>query len=266
ERAKIHKYVSGPLALFVLDKAWRYARRIRGLAHIEWVRFFPGQAVEVRIYGPSIRFRHGQHLRINCPSIAPLQWHPYSLTSDPADPDGYTFQLKVRGDWSLAFAQRLGAPEWFLEECRAEKARAEAETKKNKARRNKKIKKHMRFSRSKWEDDDSIAESVKVHAPHVTVHTDMSKPAYTTVRETHDMPKICIDGPYTGTLEYATNYKQVVLVAGGNGLNPMVSYLYAVVGQLKKQAANAKQTGSTEAPVPPKIDLIWVVRSKGCLS
>ncbi|KAI8325809.1 hypothetical protein GQ54DRAFT_177843 [Martensiomyces pterosporus] len=252
ERRKIHKYVSAPLALFVLDKGWRYIRRIRGFARIEWVRFFPGCSAEVRFSGPGFRFRHGQHIRVNCPSVSRFQWHPFTLVSDPKDREGYTFQLKVRGDWTLAFAKRLGAPEWFVKEC----TRSKSKDAKGKSRRNSSG--SDRSSRRSWDEDATT--SSKLGSPRITVHHSdgTAHPPYSVVGETHDLPSLCIDGPYTGSVEFASTYKQVILVAGGNGMNSMVSFLYSAAGRLQESA--------NDPHGQPLIDLIWVVRTTDCFS
>ena len=67
----------------------------------------PSKVVEVQIKKPSIKTRPGQYIFLCCPEIALYEWHPFTLTSSP-DEDYISVHIRIVGDWTTAFAQRLG--------------------------------------------------------------------------------------------------------------------------------------------------------------
>ena len=46
-------------------------------------------------------------MQINCPSVSILQWHPFTVTSAPEE-SFISIHLRIVGDWTRRFAQRLG--------------------------------------------------------------------------------------------------------------------------------------------------------------
>ncbi|TPX69842.1 hypothetical protein SpCBS45565_g02232 [Spizellomyces sp. 'palustris'] len=50
------------------------------------------------------RYRPGQYVFINIPSISSIQWHPYTLTSSPLE-DSLVVHIRDNGDWSGAVAK-----------------------------------------------------------------------------------------------------------------------------------------------------------------
>ncbi|KAJ1679527.1 hypothetical protein EV182_001871 [Spiromyces aspiralis] len=103
----VYKYISGPLALYSVDRLYRLARGYLGRTRITAIIQHPSDVYEIRIKKCMFpRMRAGQHLRLSCPSIAPLQWHPFTLTSAPEE-DEISVHMKVVGDWTREFAALL---------------------------------------------------------------------------------------------------------------------------------------------------------------
>ncbi|KAJ1679831.1 hypothetical protein EV182_001237 [Spiromyces aspiralis] len=102
-----YKYISGPLALYTVDRLYRLARGYLGHTRIAAVIQHPSDVYEIRIKKRMLpRMHAGQYLMLNCPSVAPLQWHPFTLTSAPEE-DEISVHMKVVGDWTRAFAALL---------------------------------------------------------------------------------------------------------------------------------------------------------------
>ena len=65
-------------------------------------------AVEIQFSKPSMKYKAGQWLFINCPSVSTQQWHPFTITSCPFDPY-VSIHIRQVGDWTRAVADALGA-------------------------------------------------------------------------------------------------------------------------------------------------------------
>lgn len=57
-----------------------------------------------------MRYKAGQWLFINVPSVSKFQWHPFTITSCPLDPY-ISIHVRQVGDWTRDLANALGAGE-----------------------------------------------------------------------------------------------------------------------------------------------------------
>ncbi|RKO91811.1 ferric reductase NAD binding domain-containing protein [Blyttiomyces helicus] len=98
-------WVASAVAYLVerIVREWRGRRK----TYISKVVQHPSKVVEVQIKKPSCTTRAGQYIFISCPEIALYEWHPFTLTSSPNE-DFISIHIRVVGDWTTAFAQRLG--------------------------------------------------------------------------------------------------------------------------------------------------------------
>jgi len=87
----------------------RILREVRGRrkTNISKVVQHPSKVVEVQIKKSSFAAKSGQYIFICCPEIAVYEWHPFTLTSSPEE-DFLSIHIRVVGDWTNAFAKRLG--------------------------------------------------------------------------------------------------------------------------------------------------------------
>ncbi|KAI8852816.1 ferric reductase NAD binding domain-containing protein [Chytridium lagenaria] len=87
----------------------RVLREVRGRrkTYISKVVQHPSNVVEVQIKKPSCKTKAGQYIFLCCPEIALYEWHPFTLTSSPHE-DFVSVHIRVVGDWTTAFAKRLG--------------------------------------------------------------------------------------------------------------------------------------------------------------
>ncbi|KAK5013249.1 hypothetical protein LTR60_003969 [Cryomyces antarcticus] len=93
--------------LYVLERIYREIRARRDTEIIKVVRH-PYDAVEIQFRKPSMHYKAGQWLFLNCPSVSSQQWHPFTITSCPFDPY-ISVHIRQVGDFTRALANALGA-------------------------------------------------------------------------------------------------------------------------------------------------------------
>ncbi|EME46103.1 hypothetical protein DOTSEDRAFT_70188 [Dothistroma septosporum NZE10] len=93
--------------LYLCERLWREIRSRRQTEIIKVVRH-PYDAVELQFRKPSMRYKAGQWLFINVPSVSQNQWHPFTITSCPFDPY-ISIHVRQVGDFTRALANALGA-------------------------------------------------------------------------------------------------------------------------------------------------------------
>ncbi|KAF9738396.1 hypothetical protein PMIN04_011178 [Paraphaeosphaeria minitans] len=68
----------------------------------------PCQVVEIQFRKPSMTYKPGQWLFLNCPDVSYYQWHPFTITSCPSDPY-VSVHVRQVGDFTKDLADALGA-------------------------------------------------------------------------------------------------------------------------------------------------------------
>ncbi|KAJ1651021.1 hypothetical protein GGF38_005687, partial [Coemansia sp. RSA 25] len=122
ENGKAIRYISGPLAIFVLDYFYRCLRSYPLIwsrrARIRYIKFHPGDVVEVGFDRRELmqHTRVGQYVKLCVPELGIFQWHPFTLTATPSESrimaDGkshgiWRIHFKVAGNWTHKLSQRL---------------------------------------------------------------------------------------------------------------------------------------------------------------
>lgn len=64
--------------------------------------------MEIQFNKPSFKYKAGQWLFLNCPSVSGHQWHPFTITSAPGDPY-VSVHIRQVGDFTKALGEALGA-------------------------------------------------------------------------------------------------------------------------------------------------------------
>ncbi|MCJ1476352.1 NADPH oxidase 4 [Lambiella insularis] len=82
--------------------------RARRPTEIKKVIRHPYDALEIQFTKPSMKYKAGQWLFINVPSVSREQWHPFTITSCPFD-NYVSVHVRQVGDWTRAMADALGA-------------------------------------------------------------------------------------------------------------------------------------------------------------
>ncbi|KAF2857505.1 hypothetical protein K470DRAFT_273235 [Piedraia hortae CBS 480.64] len=95
--------------LYLGERIYREIRA-RQPTKITQVIRHPHDAVEIKFTKPSLRYKPGQWVFINVPSVSKTQWHPFTITSCPIDPY-ISIHIRPVGDFTRALASALGAGE-----------------------------------------------------------------------------------------------------------------------------------------------------------
>nr|CAB3483140.1 unnamed protein product [Digitaria exilis] len=93
-------YISVPLVLYVGERTLRAFRSNAYAVKILKVCLLPGNVLTITMSKPyGFRYRSGQYIFLQCPTISPFEWHPFSITSAPGD-DYISVHIQTRGDWT----------------------------------------------------------------------------------------------------------------------------------------------------------------------
>lgn len=93
-------YLSVPLLLYVGERILRAFRSKAYSVKILKVSLLPGSVLTLTMSKPhGFRYRSGQYLFLQCPTISPFEWHPFSITSAPGD-DYLSVHIRTSGDWT----------------------------------------------------------------------------------------------------------------------------------------------------------------------
>lgn len=99
----------GTIPFFLLYVAERLYRHYRGSmpTQLTKVIFHPGNTMELQFEKESFKYKPGQYLFLNIPSISALQWHPFTISS-VAEEGFISVHIRVVGDWTKKAAEIFG--------------------------------------------------------------------------------------------------------------------------------------------------------------
>ena len=92
---------------YLIERLYREVRARRATEIVKVIRH-PYDALEVQFRKPSMKYKAGQWLFVNIPSVSKQQWHPFTITSCPYDPY-ISVHMRQVGDWTRAVGDALGA-------------------------------------------------------------------------------------------------------------------------------------------------------------
>lgn len=93
--------------LYLIERVYREIRARRETEIVRVVRH-PYDAMEIQFRKPSMKYKAGQWLFLNVPSVSTQQWHPFTITSCPFDPY-ISVHVRQVGDFTRALGDALGA-------------------------------------------------------------------------------------------------------------------------------------------------------------
>ncbi|OBT70095.1 NADPH oxidase [Pseudogymnoascus sp. 23342-1-I1] len=93
--------------LYFAERLYREIRARRETEIIRVVRH-PYDAMEIQFKKPSMKYKAGQWLFLQVPSVSRQQWHPFTITSCPFDPY-ISVHVRQVGDFTRALGDALGA-------------------------------------------------------------------------------------------------------------------------------------------------------------
>ncbi|KAL7194064.1 hypothetical protein ACSBR2_025664 [Camellia fascicularis] len=93
-------YISVPLFLYVAERSLRTCRSEQYSVKILKVSVLPGDVFSLIVSKPNgFKYKSGQYIFLQCPTISPFEWHPFSITSAPGD-DYLSVHIRTVGDWT----------------------------------------------------------------------------------------------------------------------------------------------------------------------
>ncbi|KAA8523362.1 hypothetical protein F0562_009785 [Nyssa sinensis] len=98
-------YISVPFFLYLAERSLRTCRSKHDSVKILKVSVLPGDVFSLVMSKPNgFKYKSGQYLFLQCPSISPFEWHPFSITSAPGD-DYLSVHIRTVGDWTQELKQ-----------------------------------------------------------------------------------------------------------------------------------------------------------------
>ena len=103
-------WLLAPGLLFVVEQLMRVHRRSDG-SHLLEAQVLPGGVTKLRFDRPlGFKYEAGDFIFLRVPAVAKSEWHPFTLSSAPEDPDWLTVHVRVLGNWTQALAERFAVP------------------------------------------------------------------------------------------------------------------------------------------------------------
>ncbi|KAI1318070.1 hypothetical protein EDD11_007304, partial [Mortierella claussenii] len=247
-----YKFILGSLLVYILE---RTAREIRARAptSISKIVLHPSKVVEVQIKKENhhkrgspaaaggggsgdgcFRAKAGQYVFLNCPDISMFEWHPFTITSAPEE-DYVSVHIRIVGDWTTAFARRLGCSfddeqQFWMEELmnrsRDQNMGRQGNSGGDGGGLSEKSGGAIGSSSGVSFDgtlhgSGNMMEGTKMRASGSASATSILQRS----AEAITLPRILIDGPYGSPSEDAFNYEIAVLIGAGIGVTPFASVL-----------------------------------------
>jgi len=102
-------FTGGGMILWFIDRLIRYRKSSKTFPVVDLVVHNKGDATQIILKANGFAFRAGQYAFINIPSITPLEWHPFTISSAP-DETTLTFHVKNMGKttWTARLARMYG--------------------------------------------------------------------------------------------------------------------------------------------------------------
>ncbi len=192
-----------------------------------------------------LRFKAGDYISINLPSIAFYEYHPFTISSAPEEMSYLSVHIQVVGDWTKQVYQHFTnisdsqSTSYDLTIHRADlnidQAKAE--------------------ERQEWETihhEEENNENERI-VPDSRLRTEM----------------VIIKGPYSSSARCVFDCKHVILIGGGIGITPYASILQSFMAQFRAsrivckhcQGINYNRRCMIENRCLKKVDFIWVNRN-----
>ncbi|XP_053740574.1 NADPH oxidase 5 isoform X1 [Synchiropus splendidus] len=110
--ANFWKWFVAPGLIFLLEKIIGIAvSRIGGLYIVE-VNLLPSKVTHLVIRRPQFfHFKPGDYVYINIPVIAKYEWHPFTISSAPEQPDTMWLHIRSMGQWTNRLYEYFRQPE-----------------------------------------------------------------------------------------------------------------------------------------------------------
>ncbi|XP_074533955.1 NADPH oxidase 5 [Halichoeres trimaculatus] len=110
--ANFWKWFVVPGLLFLLEKIVGIAVSRMGGLYIVEVNLLPSKVTHLVIKRPQFfHFKPGDYVYINIPVIAKYEWHPFTISSAPEQPDSLWLHIRSMGQWTNRLYEYFRQPE-----------------------------------------------------------------------------------------------------------------------------------------------------------
>ncbi|XP_072789977.1 NADPH oxidase 5 isoform X2 [Taeniopygia guttata] len=253
------KWFLVPGSLFVLEKVLGWAWRRAGDLHILEAKLLPSKVTHLVIQRPkSFRFQPGDFVYLNIPAIAAYEWHPFSISSAPEQPETLWLHIRARGQWTTKLY------EYFQQrESRGPEPNPPG--------------KGWRERRSR-EQEGSVASgrdgAVELTAfrasgaafPGKDLEQGGAGPGET---QRSCSVKCFLDGPYGSPSRRIFTSEHAVLIAAGIGITPFASILQSIMFRYRRRKQSCpschfswSEERCDEEMTLRKVDFIWITRDQ----
>ncbi|KAL8556716.1 hypothetical protein ACS0TY_004248 [Phlomoides rotata] len=93
-------YLAVPVLLYAGERTLRFFRSGFYSVRLLKVAIYPGNVLSLQMSKPpQYKYKSGQYMFVQCPTVSPFEWHPFSITSAPDD-DYLSVHIRQLGDWT----------------------------------------------------------------------------------------------------------------------------------------------------------------------
>ncbi|XP_062146296.1 respiratory burst oxidase homolog protein F-like [Alnus glutinosa] len=93
-------YLAVPVLVYAGERALRFFRSASYDVRLLEAAVYPGNVLMLQMSKPpQFKYKSGQYMFIQCPTVSAFQWHPFSITSAPGD-DYLSVHIRQLGDWT----------------------------------------------------------------------------------------------------------------------------------------------------------------------
>ncbi|XP_015667366.1 NADPH oxidase 5 [Protobothrops mucrosquamatus] len=268
--ANFWKWFVIPGSLFLGEKALAAAlSRVGGLYIVE-VNLLPSKVTHLVIKKPPFfHYKPGDYVYLNIPVIARYEWHPFTISSAPEQPETIWLHVRSLGQWTY----RLHEYFWNFQEPFDDKPELSAAKKsRNKNRLSNFVQKCL-FCSSDLDlpvatTKDEMIQMVSYTPIQDCIITVTDEPEEVSRRPTKNHRfcniKCYIDGPYGSSTRQIFSSEHAVLIAAGIGITPFASILQSIMfrHRMQKQASCSQSNSLDKNMKLQKVDFVWINRDQ----
>ena len=200
-------YALWPICLMIIEKSIRNERAKHRMRVIE-VHSLAGDVMMVKFESTDhvFRYKAGQYLYLNAPSISRKEWHPFTISSSPED-NHISCHIRCRKDmdWCYALKKSLNP-------------------------RDRDVVSHPQEPKPKGNQEKNTQSRSSAVTPVMPGRSNGHNPF-----------QLRVDGPYGSAAEEVDDYDVLVLVGAGIGVTPFASIIRTLVLKAQTKKRNNKK-------------------------
>ncbi|KAM6059004.1 NADPH oxidase 5-like [Chlamydotis macqueenii] len=268
------KWFAVPGCLFALEKAVGVARRRGGGLRIVEVNLLPSKVTHLVIERPPFfHYKPGDYVYLNVPAIAAYEWHPFTISSAPEQPETLWLHIRSLGQWTnklYEYFRQPGSPS--PEPKPLSRSRRE--------RRCRRWAQGGVCGRASLEQGsvatggDGAVWLTSYKATGAAGPGEEDPPAAGVSTGLGETPGLCgikcyIDGPYGTPTRRIFTSEHAVLIGAGIGITPFASILQSIMYRYRRRKQSCPSCHHSwcedlrdEEMTLRKVDFIWINRDQ----